>query len=260
MPSFIPELSRWRQAVWLFLLILLSFGWQLGELDGLVRDGAAWAFRPAVGVVQQIQAQAERVHTMSILLREGSRRLAQTEYALAHTKVESDRLALLERENALLRQALGQQPEGQASQVLQFYGRGEVWFVNGGTANGVSAGQVVTWEGSLVGVIEEPYRRHSRVRTLLDESWQIPVEVGTSSAKALLSRSRGYPEILFLPNQSPVQDGDTVSTAGDAQLPPHLPIGRVHNLTDHTDGATKTAQVELYVSPSQLQLVEMEER
>jgi len=256
-----PELSRWRQLLLFFLLILGLFGLQLGELDPTVRDVTAWLLTPSVQVVEQSQRFFRRLNTMSLLLREGSSRLALSEYALAQCQVDSDRQAILEHENALLREALGQKPEGTQTKTFQFYGSGEIWFINGGTDSGVEPGDVVTWEGSLVGEVSEAFARHSRVRTLMDQSWQIPVQVGTASAsKALLSQAHGYPEIILIPKTAPLQDEDMVSTAGDQDLPPGIPIGRVENIQEQADGATKKAFLQLFQSPRNINLVEIVSR
>lgn len=252
-----PKISWWRQVLWLFFLTLGLFGLQLGELDSLIRDTTATVLRPATQTVISWERIQTRIQNMVLILQEGSRRLAKSEYEVAQLQVEADKMALLEKENILLRDALGQQPENDNTQIFQFYGSGEAWFINGGEQSGVEAGDIVTWKGSLVGVVSEAYGQHSRVRTLMDQSWQVPVQVGTASAKALLSQAHGFPEILLIPKNAPVQVEDVISTAGDETLPPSLPIGRIESLQDQPDGATRKATLRLYQSPRNIKLVEV---
>jgi cell shape-determining protein MreC len=254
------QLSRWRQAAWLFFLIMGLFGLQLGELDGLFRDSLAIIGQPAISGVQQVQEINNRLLRMSLLLTQGSERLASAEHEIALCQVESDRLTLLEKENTLLREALGQQPRDNQPQTLQFYGSGENWFVNGGRNVQIETGNLVMWEGSLVGRVTDVYDYHSRVQTLLDQDWQIPVEVGTASAKALLTQVRGFSEVQLIPKNAPVENDSLVSSAGDEYLPPNLPIGRLANLQDQPDGATKQAELQLFVHPKDIRLVEIIKR
>lgn len=254
------QLSRWRQAAWLFFLMMGLFGLQLGELDGLFRDTLAIIGKPAISGVRQVQQLNQRLTRMSLILTQGSQRLATAEYELSLCQLESDQLTLLTRENDLLREALGQQPRNDQAQTLQFYGSGDNWFVNGGQNVQVEIGSIVVWEGSLIGIVTEVYDYHSRVQTLLDQNWQIPVEVGTASAKALLTQVRGFPEVRLIPKNAPVNNDSLVSSAGDEQLPPNLPIGRLVNLQDQPDGATKQAELQLYQHPKDIKLVEIIKR
>lgn len=255
-----PQVPRWHQALWFGLVWLLLFGVQQGELDAPVREGMAQVLQPAMLWAQQGRQLNQRFRAVRTLWQMGSQRLLESEQALAQCQLSVDEQQLLEKENALLRAALGQSERPSQGTVFQFYGSGDVWFVNGGEKEGVTNGDIVMWDGSLVGVISEALPHHSQVRTLLDQSWQIPVQVGTASARALLSQSRGYPEVVLLPQNVPLQNEDSVSTSGDADLPPNVPIGRIESLSDTPDGATRQATVRFYQMPRNLSLVEVKKQ
>lgn len=125
--------------------------------------------------------------------------------------------------------------------------------VTAGSLSGVEKGQaVVTGEG-LVGRVTQSGYRSSRILLLTDINSRIPVRVGDSGEKAVLSGDNSLrPKLTYLSVESMVKPGDRVVTSGDAaSFPPGLPVGRVI-MSDNTALA-----VQPFVMWDRLQYVEI---
>ena len=125
--------------------------------------------------------------------------------------------------------------------------------VTAGSMSGVEKGQaVVTGEG-LVGRVTQSGYRASRILLLTDINSRIPVRVGDSGEKAVLSGDNSLrPKLTYLSVESMVKPGDRVVTSGDAaSFPPGLPVGRVI-MSDNTALA-----VQPFVMWDRLQYVEI---
>ncbi|MBP02589.1 MAG: rod shape-determining protein MreC [Rhodospirillaceae bacterium] len=125
--------------------------------------------------------------------------------------------------------------------------------VTAGSLSGVAKGQaVVTGEG-LVGRVTRSGYRSSRILLLTDINSRIPVRVGDSGEKAVLSGDNSLrPKLTYLRVDSMVKPGDRVVTSGDAaSFPPGLPVGRVI-MSDNTALA-----VQPFVMWDRLQYVEI---
>ncbi len=234
----------------LFLLVLLLVGLQVGELDSGIRDSMYHIMKPGMNGVQEFRQIQRRGQFAWLLMNNGSHRLAESEALLAACQLQDDQSQLLMQENELLRQALGRKQTTQ-QKAVRLFGSDVHWFIDAGSDEGISAGQVVSWQGSLVGRVTEANQRYSRIQTLLDREWQIPVQVGTQSAKGLFQQTHGYPQVVLLPRDAALQINDIVQTAGNEDLEPGIPIGRVKRVEKESQGVTWQAEVEPYFNYQQ---------
>lgn len=243
--------NNWRErsigssVFFIFLVVMLFLGLQIGGLDAPIRSGIYQVMTPAINGLQGFSQVEKRGKVAWLLVTAGTRRLAEAEAQLSACQLRSDQSLLLEQENRLLREALGKK-EQLESQVVRLFGSDTHWFIDAGSREEVSNGDIVFWQGSLVGRVTEVNDRYSRVQTLLDREWKIPVKVGTQSAKALFQYSRGYPEIVLIPRDTVMQLNDVIQTAGNEELPPGIPLGRVKYFEKENQGVTWRADLDLY--------------
>lgn len=242
-----------------FVVILFSVFLEQGQLDATIRDSVLRIQEPAAGVTQELQRSQRNMLNSLQILRFGGTRLAQQELALSELQVQQERLQQLEQENRMLRQELGRVQERDIS-VYRFYGNGSEWFIDGGEVHGVRVGQSVQREGALVGVVSETYPHFSRVKTLFDKEWRVPVQIGSASARprGVYDQSQGVGLVRFIPLALPVQAGQAIYTLGDAEVPPQLLVGWVQQAQSSEDQATWHIDVRVAFPPDRLEWVEID--
>lgn len=189
-----------------------------------------------------------RVEQYRIFVAHGGEALARMQYELQQEKSQKDQLALLQKENDLLRKELGKKSEEKKA-FFQLSGFRENWRIDGGCLDGVTVGAPILFEGNLVGQVAELEHDGAKISTLLDTAWRVPVQVGTGSARGLLETSRGLVEVRELRQEVPT--GEVVVTAGIGGLPGGIPIGR----TQQTDQKDRVI-IEPYFFPEDAPLVE----
>jgi len=251
------ERSTSNMVFLLFLFVILLIGIQVGGFDRVIREGMYQVMSPALSAMQLFRQLEKRGQSAWQLVTTGSYRLGQAESLLSACQLREDRSVLLEQENRLLREALGRK-ENSKNQVVRLFGSDTHWFIDAGSRDAIIVGDTVLWQGSLVGRVTETNQRYSRVQTLLDREWKIPVKVGTQSAKALFQYTHGYPEVVLLPRDAAIQLNDIVQTAGNDELAPGIPIGRVTHLEKANQGVTWRADLEPYFNYQQDSWVEVQ--
>lgn len=256
--SWSEELYRFGFFV---VVIIFSVFLQQGQLDSVVRDSILRLQAPAWELTGVAQENANRLNSGFQLLRLGGGRLAVLEAEVTGEKIDQTRLAELERENQLLRQELGR-VQGSEIQIYRFYGNGSEWFIDGGSQQGVQVGQHVQREGALIGVVEETYGHFSRVKTLFDKEWRVPVQIGSDSARprGVYDSSKGVGLVRYVPVAFPIEVNQPVRTLGDADLPPQLLLGWVEEVQPAEDQATWQITVQTAFPPSTLEWVEIHAR
>jgi rod shape-determining protein MreC len=124
-----------------------------------------------------------------------------------------------------------------------------------GTAQGVDVGDsVLSAQGYLVGVISESSLTFSTVCTLLDPSFRAGAYAFRNDEIVLAqgdfeSMKRDRLRLKFLPLDTDVQIGDTLLTSGlGGVFPQDIPIGKVTDVTQESDGMSISAAVQPYVT------------
>ena len=102
-------------------------------------------------------------------------------------------------------------------------------FVNAGSNHNVKEGSIVTGSDGVIGRITEVGNNKSRLILVTDASSHIPVITSQSRVRGILAgNGSGLMDILYLPKEHSIKEGDRVFTSGDGDiLPPGLLIGVV---------------------------------
>lgn len=285
--------------LWLFAIIMVFFSFVLeqGGLSTRIRSGLLTILQPTVAAHQNLQLQQQQFENSWILLNQGGQRLVNLENQLQAQQFDQAELKLLQRENSLLREQLGQRNESiQQYPRVRFYGRDGNFFINAGRNQNVQTNQLVFNEGVLVGLVTDVYANHSQVKTVTDQAWRFPVQIWfspagsraalitgfnsdsdldlsltaspeanptedlTISTPGLWQNTRGYAEVIQVAQQHPIEVGDLVRTLGSLDLPPDYLVGRVVEVKAHPDGATWLLRVEPWQEISKIRVVEVRPR
>ena len=101
--------------------------------------------------------------------------------------------------------------------------------LEGGTQNGIHKGDVLIKHNALFGHVIEVNLKTSRALKLTDYFSRLPVFVGEGKVPAILmGNNSDMPELIALPEEHFIQEGDWVITAGIAGVYPEgLMIGKV---------------------------------
>lgn len=243
------------------VVCLLGFGFfALGRagLDSLLRTGTFGLVYPGMVFLQKTGSVASSFFSGWIILSQGGSQLAQLERERADAASQSEKVAVLEKENALLRAELGRLGSQSEEVTVRLYGHRDRWFIDAGCKEGVQTGKPLTREGSLVGEVQRVTDQFSVVRTLRDPSWRLPVQIGTESARGLFQVATGMPEVHEIPAALPVHEGDSVITLGGEFLRPGLLVGKVSSIREEAGTGTKHAQVVLSYEPERVPYVQIE--
>lgn len=172
---------------------------------------------------------------------------------LAKRSLQSESLEL---ENNRLRSLLNLKertfPESIVAEVVGYDPR--EWFhsiiINKGATSGVVLSAAVMAPSVdkpvLVGRVVDVSENSSKVLLITDVVSAVSVEVSTRADLGLLEgQNRPWIAINYLGNQSTVQPGDFVQTAGlGGVFPPGIPVGKVIDVSNTDEGFFKTARVQ----------------
>ncbi len=174
-----------------------------------------------------------------------SRRTLLTENEALRTeaialRAMSQRLAVLEAENAQLRELLNSSAQVKGKlQVAELISISpdpdyHTVVINRGENDGIYKGQAVLDANGLMGQVVEVQSQFSRVILISDASHTIPVEVNRNGVRALLSGvgRLDYMELLHVPATTDVKVGDMLGSSGLGQrFPRGYPVARVTNVS-----------------------------
>lgn len=236
-------MDRFAFAVLLVLAIGLLF---VGKLDRRVSDAIATrvndTLTPVLNLVSEpVSASRDLASAIGswIALHEENARLREQNRRLLAWQATAHRLAL---ENAALREAVNAVDEPSlpivvtARVIADNHGPFvETLLVNAGSDAGVRDGMAAVNDEGMLGRVISVGRRSARVLLITDFNSRIPVLIEPSRDPAILAGTNSlYPELIFLPLNPRLQEGDRIVTSGSGGLlPPGLPIGRVHRLSEH---------------------------
>jgi rod shape-determining protein MreC len=102
-------------------------------------------------------------------------------------------------------------------------------FIDAGKNRDLKEGAVVTGDRGVIGRVAEVGEDKSRLILLNDASSKIPVITSKGRVRAILSgNNSSLMEMLYLPKNHQIEEGDWVFTSGDGDtLPPGLLVGVV---------------------------------
>ncbi len=103
--------------------------------------------------------------------------------------------------------------------------------LNVGSKDHIKRGQVVVSEEGIVGRIMEVGEKTSKVFLITDINSRIPVISSKSRERGIMyGRNTANPELMYLPKDSKISNGEVLLTSGDdGYLPPGLQVGLVYS-------------------------------
>lgn len=250
-------------AAMLFAVLLLCLPARVSSRIKLVLSGVFVPFFGAAGLAEQ---GADRA-TLALLPR---RYLVEQHAKLQkdHEKLSASaaRIEELERENRVLREALGwKQKSGGNLKLARVIGRDPAnWWrmihLDLGHRHGVQANYPVLTPEGLVGRIADAGEFQSRVIMVGDPNCQVSalvVEAGNNTGMIQGGAGAGldgsWADLVFLPNDPALKTGMRVVTSGMGQVFPRgIPIGRIMELRSVGHGLYLEAKVKLGLDLNQL--------
>ncbi len=162
-------------------------------------------------------------------------------------QVKLQRLALLEQENARLRQLLGSPIQTSHEKVLiaeilsvDLHPFKQLITINKGKRQGVFNGQPLIAAKGIIGQIIEVYPMHSTALLISDPNHALLAEINRTNLRALLVGS-GKTDRVELKNVSSSADiriGDLLHTSGlDGRYPPNYPVAEVTAISNRPGDA-----------------------
>lgn len=235
----------WAQRFAFLGLVILSFALMLlskAESGGIerVRLAIVDAAAPVLLVLSQpVQAAGEAVDNVENFFHvyDENQRLREENSRLVQWVQEARRLGV---ENATLRAQLEYVPDKRSQFVTArvIADTGGAYFhsllINAGARQFIRRGQAVIWQGGLIGRIVEVGEHSSRVLLMTDLNSRIPVVVESTGDRAIVRGDNSpRPQLVFLPENSPISPGDRIVTSGHGGVyPPGLAVGAVAEVTD----------------------------
>ena len=125
--------------------------------------------------------------------------------------------------------------------------------VNAGSAEGVSAGNAVLFEGNLIGVVASVTRGSSVVQTIFDPNFRLPVRIGSQGYSALLVGG-SYPIAESIPKTAAVAPGDVVMSVATS-VPYGMAIGTVQSVSLASNNLFEQAKISFPYDMSMIQAV-----
>lgn len=236
--------------VWLAVLLLASLGLYLADarlhlLDhvrGWLMAGAEPVQRLAALPAQLWRGAAEATRGRSDMQDELAR-LGQENLLL---KAQMQTFWALQEENRRLRAALhAAQPLEQdllLAESIPVTGdaRRQMMLINRGNRDGVFVGQAVLAAEGLLGQVVHVGPRTAEILLLTDDTHAIPVRIARTGQRAIAQGTgRGdRMDILHLPNNADVQEGDLLVTSGlGGTFPAGYPVASVSLVAQAQSGA-----------------------
>lgn len=151
-------------------------------------------------------------------------------------KAMSQRMAVLEAENAQLRSLLNSSAQLKGKlQIAELIAISpdpdyHTIVINRGDSDGVYLGQVVLDASGIMGQIVEVHSQYSRAILISDSSHTLPVEVNRNGVRALLSGEGRLDKLslLYVPATTDIKMGDVLISSGLGQrFPRGYPVARV---------------------------------
>lgn len=106
--------------------------------------------------------------------------------------------------------------------------------VDAGSMDGVKKGQVVVNEEGLIGRITDVSKHSARILLITDINSKVPVLSKESRERSILvGNNTNSPDLVYLPKDSQIKDGEQIVTSGDGDFfPPYVKIGKAHASDD----------------------------
>mgnify|MGYP005804346509 CR=1 FL=1 len=186
-------------------------------------------------------------------------RIQELETQVAILEAENKRLALYEEENKTLSDLLDlaqrypQHPTTGAKVIAKDPGNWyDIFTINKGTTQDISANQVVLAPGGLVGKVIESGATYSKVMSILDSRSSVSAmstrtgDLGVVKGDYSLM-NEGLCIMEYIDAEAEIMVGDEIVTSNLSETyPDGIPIGKVQEIRTDSNGLTKYAIIEPY--------------
>lgn len=135
----------------------------------------------------------------------------------------------------------------------------EAYFIDAGRQAGVKEGLPLLWENVYLGKVVEVKEQVARVELAVEKGSKTAVKMRSEKgvgAKGILYGQGGIQaEVGRILIQEEVNQGDTVITAGEIEVPPDLAIGQIQKVIQEKNEIYQKAEVAMLVDPEKLETV-----
>jgi cell shape-determining protein MreC len=135
----------------------------------------------------------------------------------------------------------------------------EAYFIDAGRQAGVKEGLPLLWENVYLGKVVEVKEQVARVELAVEKGSKTAVKIRSEKgvgAKGILYGQGGIQaEVGRILIQEEVNQGDTVITAGEIEVPPDLAIGQIQKVIQEKNEIYQKAEVTMLVDPEKLETV-----
>ncbi len=125
--------------------------------------------------------------------------------------------------------------------------------IDAGSADGVSTGTAVMFQGMLIGRVATVFLHETLVQTIFDNGFEIPVRVSSGSYDGLFEGG-SYPKVGSIAKSAKLQAGDVIYAAAP-NLPYGAPIGSVSATSTSGDSLFTDAAVSFPYDMNDIQTV-----
>lgn len=120
--------------------------------------------------------------------------------------------------------------------------------LQGGSAEGINAGAVVTIHKVMVGVVSQVFDHQAKI-ALLEQPTTQPVLVQINNSIQAVTQGDGKRLlVVHIPKDAILKEGDSVTTLGQQGIPAQLLIGTIAYIQNDPQSPTQTAVIERPVS------------
>lgn len=189
--------------------------------------------------------------------RSGTARIIDLENRLAEAIVDRGKLLELEAENQDLRKLLDAPlPQEWSYIVAPVLGRqDQEMILSVGTADGVSLGDSVIYQDTLVGKIKTASAKQSRMLLVTAPASRIAVFASANRVDGLVTGTGQGLVLSQVLQSSKVEVGQILVTSGLDGTAPRLVVGRVESLATNEQGLFQEAPVSFDIEPSSFNTV-----
>ena len=225
------------------------------QWSGYFRSATATALAPLQWLGAQPVKAVDLMGAYVTTVESAQQTKEQATVQVAQQALKAQRVELLLRENASLRDLLGLQQQlplqARAAQVVHVAADPFVrkLVIDKGSSQGIVQGAPVIDEHGLLGQVVRVFALSSEVMLLDNAQQATPVLNNRTGERSLVYGDSQTPrgnalEIRFLPNTTNVQVGDVISTSGTGGIyPAGLPVGRVAVVEKHSNSAFLRVQL-----------------
>lgn len=163
------------------------------------------------------------------------------DHLLTAVRSYRNRAYTLERENKELRDMLALKSPEEPFLIVPCFGHysrlnSDALFIKAGKERGIQRYDIIAYEDTIIGCVEEVSKRTARVLLITDPASRLPVECETSEQEGLLTgdeKSKGTLKLIFVQHPEKIVAGEKIFSSGiDGYFPRGKLVGIVREVAD----------------------------